>query len=56
LRDICTACTAIRNRLPVRLNASANESEINPKRVGKPADYKEKGVPEKETTELAVWR
>src|SRR5262245_25270954 len=56
LRDICTACTAIKNRLPVGLKASANESEINAKRVRKPADYKEKEVPEKEATDLGVWR
>jgi hypothetical protein len=53
LRDICTACTAIKKRLPVGSNASANESEIDPKR-GKPGDYKEKGVPEKEATDLGV--
>jgi hypothetical protein len=56
LRDNCTACTAIKNRLPVGSKASANESEINAKRVRKPADSKEKGVPEKEATDLGVWR
>ena len=54
LRDNCTACTAIKNRLPVGSNASANESEINAKRVRKPGDYKERGVPEKEATDLGV--
>ena len=35
-------------------NASANESEINAKRVRRTGDYKERGVPEKEATDLGV--
>jgi hypothetical protein len=54
LRDNCTACTAIKNRLPVGSNASANESEINAKRVRRTGDYKERAVPEKEATDLGV--
>ncbi len=45
---------AIKNRLPVGSNASANESEINAKRVRRTGDYKERAVPEKEATDLGV--
>ena len=54
LRDNCTACTAIKSRPPVGSNALTNESEINAKRVRKPGEYKESGVPEKEATDLGV--